>query len=100
MANIAADGSTGAIRMNGNPAKLTINGDFGSGTLALEEQISDGDDNKQWVAVLDGSDVAITYTANKTDVLDFGIGDMVRLTLSGSTNPDIDYQFSFGQGNP
>lgn len=98
---LTADGSTsgGNIKNPDNAASIyqmvAASGDFGSGTLAVEMSVDGG---TTYFAVTDSSG-AVTLTDDGA-VRTFLLGPSrnqtaqqvkIRLTLSGATNPDIDY---------
>ena len=63
--------------------------DFGGGTLALEQQITD-----VTYPVLDADSIAITWTDDFNQPLDLAKDDIIRLTLSGATSPDINWSIT------
>jgi hypothetical protein len=67
-----ANGSSAWLSVKTHPVHIAINGTFGSGTVAVEQRIQN----------------------TTSTVVDSGSGDSIRLTLSGSTSPDLDYKIS------
>ena len=86
--NFDADGSSSAIRVSGESAHIAMAGDFGGGTVAVEYRVND-----TWYPLLN-EQVAITFTAANNSGYNVNRGDIIRLTLSGSTSPDLDYKIS------
>ena len=80
---LAADGSTPFHLIDSDDAYVSVNKDFGGGTVAIEKRI------EGQVFPLRSSGAAITFTA--ADDSDYGVpkGLEIRLTLSGSTAPDL-----------
>lgn len=83
-----ADGSSAWLAVKTHPVHIAINGTFGSGTVAVEQRIQ----NTTSTVVDSGAAIAITAADNSS--YNFQEGDSIRLTLSGSTSPDLDYKIS------
>ena len=78
---LTADGETTAQTCVG-PVRLSLTGDFGSGTAVLQGRIPNGD----YVAITGGSftaatDTIFSFTAESKNDL--------RVSLSGATAPDL-----------
>ena len=78
-----ADGSTPWYRAGMNEVHLSGDDTWGGGTLSLEKQRGGAA-----VPMLD-SGVAVTYTTDFDDVFALGSGEIFRLTLNGSTSPNL-----------
>ena len=82
-----ANGSTSEIRVLGGQALLFVGdsdgSNFGGGTVVVDVMMSNGTD---WGTSAD------SYTAIDVDRLDFGESVIIRLTLSGATTPDLNWE--------
>ena len=89
--NMAADGSTQWVKVGVDSERVRVcaKGDFGGGTIALEQLL-----NGSTYSYLDSNQAAITYVDDFDVSLDLAMGDVIRITLSGSTSPDIDWMIS------
>lgn len=99
---VSADGNSTAVtwesRRKDTPNRGTVwaYGTFGGGTASLE---ASPDGGTTWVAILDQSGTAITFTAN--GVVNFELyadqdpiaanKTKIRLTLAGATAPTLNY---------
>lgn len=83
-----ANGSSVWLLVKTHPVHIAINGTFGSGTVAVEQRIQGATST-----VID-SGAAIAITTSDNSSYNFQQGDSIRLTLSGSTSPDLDYKIS------
>ena len=86
--NIPADGELFSYTVKRGPVKLSFNGTFGSGTIALTQKMRTGT-----AALLDNG-TAITITAADDSEYRLYPGDTVIATLSGSSSPSIDWSIS------
>ena len=84
----SANGSTGWFLVKEYPVHIAINGTFGSGSVAIEQDLQGTTST-----VLDNG-TAIGITANDNSMYNFQAGDTIRLTLSGATSPDLDWKVS------
>lgn len=82
----SADGSTEWFNVASHPLHIAINGTWGGGSIAIEQEIQG-----TVSSVLDEGSV-IAITANDNSAYNFQSGDTFRLTLSGSTSPDLDWK--------
>lgn len=90
--SFSADGNTDWYLVNSNDdVHIAAVNDFGSGTINLQQRISG---TARPVRDRDNADAAITFTDDFDDVYQFKSGDVIRLNLSGSTSPDIDWIIS------
>lgn len=81
---LTADGSIDAVTPR-EECMISVNGDFGGGTVVVEKNFGDG-----WRPVYnDGT--AYTFTANGDEIFTFAGGPKIRLTLSGSTSPGLNW---------
>lgn len=89
---LAADGETaGIVIVEKGLAFVGGAGgaDFGSGTVTVQAKGPDG----QWY------DTQETFSASDVKSLSFNLPTEVRLSLSGSTDPDIDYAIQSDMGS-
>jgi hypothetical protein len=84
----SADGSTAWFLVVEHPVHIAVDGSFGSGTIAVEQRIK----NTTSTVRDNGTEIGITSDDNSS--YNFSPGDVIRLTLSGSTSPDIDWKIS------
>ena len=79
---LSADGNTATLKVDGSVGTVVASGTFGSGTLQL-------------YVTPDATNYFLVTGATLTEAGSFNYslpqGWDVRLTLSGSTSPDIDY---------
>lgn len=89
--NLSANGSTQWVQVGvaSNRVRVCAKGTFGGGTITIQQLLNDN-----VYSYLDSSQVAITYTADFDAVLDLSRGDVIRMSLSGSTSPNIDWMIS------
>jgi predicted acyl esterase len=87
MPNLSANGSSNWYRCD-NYDGVHIKGanSFGGGTLTLQQRVEGTTYDS-----LDSAGAAVTYTAAFDDYIRFKPGDVLRVTLSGATSPDLDY---------
>jgi len=85
---LAADGSTPWFMVNSHPVHIAINGTWGSGSIAIQQEIQG-----TVSSILDEGTI-IAITADDNSSYNFMPGDTFRLTLSGSTSPDLDYKIT------
>lgn len=85
---LSADGSTEWMHVITHPVHIALDGNFGSGTIAVEQRLGG---NTSTVRD-NGTEIAIT--ADDNAMYNFQSGDVIRLTLSGSTSPDLDWKVS------
>ncbi len=78
---LSADGNTDAVKYVG-PIRLSLKGDFGSGTATLQD--------KDPVNVFDGVTNGV-FTAEADKLIDYPIAEIneVRVNLAGSTAPTL-----------
>jgi hypothetical protein len=87
---LTEDASTSWYLLKGpGPVHVSGKGAFGSGTIAVEEFVSG-----QVYASLDATASAIEKTAAFNQVMEFQEGDVIRLTLSGSSSPNLRWKMS------
>lgn len=77
------NGTVGPFLVKSNNVHVGVNDTFGGGTVAVEKVVT----NKTFPLYEDGS--AITYTAAADSRLNVSRGDLIQLTLSGATSPNI-----------
>ena len=84
---LQADGSTVWLQVKKTGLiHIAAVDDFGGGTLALEQEIKGTD----WpIRDSDNSDAAITWTSAFDESIQCAKDDKIRLTLTGSTSPDL-----------
>ena len=82
------NGSSVWLLVKTHPVHIAINGTFGSGTVAVEQRI------QGTTSTVVDSGAVIAITADDNSSYNFQQGDNIRLTLSGSTSPDLDYKIS------
>ncbi len=90
MPKFTQDGSSQEFQGKTGDIKVRIIGDFGGGSVALEQQSVE---DSTWSAVYDNT-TAIAWAAPDDSILSLGKIDNYRLTLSGSTAPDLEYTIS------
>jgi len=80
----------GWVQVTGNSCHISVQGTFGAGSVAIEQELG-----SKPFPLLDAG-VAIVLTA--ADNSEYGLfnGDRVRLVLTGSTSPDIQWSITFG----
>ena len=84
----SANGSSDWFCVKTHPVHIAINGTFGSGTVVVQQEIQ----GTTSTVLDDGVLIAITTDDNSS--YNFQEGDTIRLTLSGSTSPDLDYKLT------
>ena len=67
---------------------ISLSGDFGSGSVAVEQRV-----NGVAVPLLDNGS-AVTLTGADDALYNLKFGDVFRLTLTGSTTPDLDWSIN------
>ena len=82
------DGSSDEFTLKKLSTHISIQGTFGSGSVALEQKIGDS-----FVPVFQDS-VAIVITAPDDALYGLQRNDIIRLTLTGSTAPSIDVKIA------
>jgi hypothetical protein len=80
---LAADGQSDSVAWSGGFGTVIVAGTWGGGTAKLQ---ASPDNGTTWVDV--GTDV--TFTANGMGNFQLPPGVLLRLDLSGATNPDLD----------
>jgi hypothetical protein len=82
MANgtLTDDGSTEWITLENGRGMISLDGDFGGGTLQVQVE----NENEGQFDVTDGA-----FSAAAVSTIDLGAQCRIRLTLAGSTNPDM-----------
>ena len=87
---ITVDGSTSWFQLEdvGN-IHIAVKGTWGGGSLTIEQRI-----NGSAYAIQNSADVVITHTANFNRHVSFEKHDTFRLTLTGATNPSLDYSIA------
>ena len=82
---LGANGQTAAVLVSG-PVRLSLTGDFGSGTAQVQAKNPNG----VWLNVDNGS-----FTAVTDSIFDFppGLGVQLRVDLTGSTGPSLNVWF-------
>ena len=85
-----ADGSTDwyTAKSGSNGIHIGISGDFGGGSIAVEQRV-----NAASVPLLDNG-VAVSLTAPDDSLYNLVIGDVFRLTLSGATDPVVNWNIN------
>lgn len=94
--NLAADGSTSGFlvqpdKTGPRPVTLILEGDFGTGSIAIE--VAHEDVAASYVPTLDSTGSPLAYTEEGAVGLDVAVGTFVRATLSGATAPDLNVRF-------
>ena len=85
---LIADGSTDPIIPRNGDISVSLKGTFGGGTVTLERKT-----NGTFYPVIDRSTGSpVTSTVNADYALKVGGSAILRLTLTGSTAPAIDWQ--------
>lgn len=93
--NFSSDGSTPWVKINGSGGfVISAHGTFGDGTISAEHKV-----NGNTYPMCDNIGVAFKWNYPFDFTSFAGQGLEVRLTLSGSTSPNIDWQIS-GPGIP
>lgn len=89
--NLTADGSTAWFyaRHGCNGVSLACKGDFGGGTITVEEKFEGST-----YTLKDSSDADITKTGAFNLFINLREGDFIRLTLSDSTDPDLNWKLN------
>jgi len=88
--NIAADGSTGWVQMEDTGGvHIAVKGTWGGGRLTIEQKI-----NSVAYGIQSSDNVVIVHLANFNRHVNFEKHDIFRLTLTGSTSPDLDYSIA------
>lgn len=83
--NFTADGSSDWFELTYEQATITLDGDFGGGTVAVEKQV-----NGNTYPIKEGAS-PITYASAYDTVLNIGSSMKIRFTLTGATAPNIDW---------
>lgn len=82
-ARLTEDSSTAWVQPTGDSAHFSANDDFGGGTITLQQRV------QGVVYTLLDDETAITKTAAFDMLVAVRPKDVVRMTLSGSTDPDL-----------
>ncbi len=86
--NITANEPEGWQVVSGESVHIAAHGDFGSGSIAVEQRINDNP-----YPVLDEG-VAIVFTEATDFRLNTHAGDLIRLNMTGSTSADVDFNIA------
>ena len=87
---ITADSTSEIVKPKCGEISIAIKGDFGGGSVALEKET-----NGEFYPAIDHQTLtAIASTGNDDYHLSIGHGDRLRLVMTGSTAPDVDWQMS------
>jgi len=84
----SANGSTSWFKVESHPVHIAIDGSFGSGTIAVEQRLGGN------TSTVRDNGTEIGITSDDISSYNFSPGDVIRLTLSGATSPDIDWKIS------
>lgn len=87
-----SDGSTKPYLVKGSNVHISLQGAFGSGVVAVEQVI----DGTAYPLLNEG--VAITHSVADDTRYNLSKGDIVQLTLSGSTNPALVWNITGTKG--
>tara|TARA_B100000686_G_C16632527_1_gene885498 strand:+ start:111 stop:392 length:282 start_codon:yes stop_codon:yes gene_type:complete len=87
--NLTADGTTDFQTVVSDGVHVSITGTFGSGTVTLQQLDARGNA----VSIYNGG-TALTATANNDIYISLYRGDTIRLSLAGSSSPDIQYKIT------
>ena len=82
---ITADGPAEWVFVTSDSVHVAVHGTFGGGTVKVEQEVNGV------VSDLLDSQAAITSTANDDYKLNLGVGDKIRLIMSGSTTPVVNW---------
>lgn len=82
--NLTADGNGDWVELREGTGTLLISGTWGSGTAVLQVQLEDGSTGL--------SITSASWTDDATYAIDLGAPGFVRVSLSGSTSPDLDWE--------
>ena len=80
---LTEDGSTPWHSVFQDDVHISVNSDFGSGTVAVEKLVEGN------ALPVFSAGVAITFTADDDSAYAFALGDKIRIKLSGSTSPNM-----------
>lgn len=85
---LEADGSTPWLTVRSEGAHMSLQGDFGGGTVTVEQRI------KGATYDLLDSGTAITSAVAVDQQLNVRPGDTLRFTLAGATAPSLDWKLA------
>jgi hypothetical protein len=80
--NLTVDGAGASVQLPFAKATVILSGDFGSGTAIIQMLLADG---ATWLAITGAS-----WTAAVTQ--EIVVEGQVRVSLSGATSPDLDWE--------
>jgi len=91
--NSEGDGASpnGWVQVTGNGCHISLQGTFGGGSIAIQQELG-----SLPFPLLDLG-VAVVITAADNSEYQLYNGDRVRLVLTGSTTPDIQWSITFGK---
>lgn len=67
---------------------ISLAGDFGGGTVAVEQDV-----NGAWFPLLNEG-TAVEFTGNSDVLANLRLGDRIRLNMTGSTAPDVNFKLA------
>jgi len=85
---ITGDGTTPEQKVNAGPIHIAVAGSFGGGTVSVEYN----NNNTFYPLLNEGAPIQFTTPANVR--VNVTAGDVLRLTMSGSTSPAVDYHIA------
>ena len=77
------NGSSAFLRVIDGPVHIALNGDFGGGPIAIIQEVH----GEEFPLLEEG--VAIVFTAADDSEYKLYKGDIVKIELSGSTDPEL-----------
>lgn len=88
MYTLTSNGQSQPFHVVKDDVHLSIAGDFGGGSVAVQYHMGG-----EWFPLMN-SGVAVVLTSADNINLDVKVGDVIRLSLSGSSSPDIYFKIS------
>ena len=85
---ITEDGTTPDQKVNAGPIHIAVAGSFGGGTVAVEYK----NNNTYYPLLNEGAAIQFTTAANVR--VNVTAGDVIRLSMTGSTSPAVDYHIA------
>ena len=86
--SITGNESTDWVIVKESPIHIALDGSFGSGSIAVEQDL------QGTVSTVRDNGTEIGITSDDNSSYNFQVGDVIRLTMSGATAPSVKYKIS------
>jgi len=86
--SITGNESTDWVIVKESPIHIALDGSFGSGSIAVEQDL------QGTVSTVRDNGTEIGITSDDNSSYNFQAGDVIRLTMSGATSPSVKYKIS------